>query len=390
MAIKYVQVLNSFVSTEGSDGIMTNYIYYSVLVVNTDGTRYITEGQLGSILHLLPYVRTPQDDLMELRETVSSLRNEINETIDRKINYVIDSLYPIPNVLEMNETEALAGIREAGLIPVLDISYPESTPANGIVKGYVRNPDSFKKVNLKIIHNVPEVVGLQEEEAVRILTEAGFKYEIIRKIVSGKENGTVLSCTRNSETILQVMLEVCSAIPETMGMPVERALRVLKEAGYQAETRNKVNTACAPGTVTKWENTTGRNILLYVSIPEKYEAKYVNVEWTTMSDSAGDTYGAIADYDNRENLLKVHLSYTVGCKSKRQIIKTNVVKSSELSMKDSSEIVMEPNKKGQMTLTLKSSVPFESLPSNFSVEMDTQFGLMKKREKVVLQFSLDW
>lgn len=39
--IAYATILNSFVSTEGSNGFMTNYIYYSVLVTNTDGTREI-------------------------------------------------------------------------------------------------------------------------------------------------------------------------------------------------------------------------------------------------------------------------------------------------------------------------------------------------------------
>ena len=66
MAIKYTQVLNSFVSTEGSNGIMTNYIYYSVLVVNTDGSSEIVEGKSHQISHLLRYVRTPVDEQMEL------------------------------------------------------------------------------------------------------------------------------------------------------------------------------------------------------------------------------------------------------------------------------------------------------------------------------------
>ena len=44
MAIKYVNVVNSFVSTEGSNGFMTNYVYYTLLVVNTDGTSQIVEG----------------------------------------------------------------------------------------------------------------------------------------------------------------------------------------------------------------------------------------------------------------------------------------------------------------------------------------------------------
>ena len=125
MAIKYTQVLNSFVSTEGSGGIMTNYIYYSVLVVYTDGTSEIVEGSNKNIAHLLRYVRTPVDELMELKETVKELRKDINDIVDQKMKYVIDTLCMIPDIQDKNEVEALKLLTDAGLIPVLDYTYAE-------------------------------------------------------------------------------------------------------------------------------------------------------------------------------------------------------------------------------------------------------------------------
>ena len=56
MEIEYAQLINSFVSTEGQDGIMTNYIYYSVLVVFKNGTpvnRSVGFIQKAQILSLL-------------------------------------------------------------------------------------------------------------------------------------------------------------------------------------------------------------------------------------------------------------------------------------------------------------------------------------------------
>ena len=70
MAIKYTQLINSFVSTEGSGGFMTNYGYYTFLVFHTDGSVRIAEGKYSDIAHLLPYIRTPMDDIAELKETI--------------------------------------------------------------------------------------------------------------------------------------------------------------------------------------------------------------------------------------------------------------------------------------------------------------------------------
>ena len=178
MAIKYVQVLNSFVSTEGSAGIMTNYIYYSLLVVNTDGSTEIVEGRSHQISWLLPYVRTPMDEIAELKETVRNLRRDINEIADQKAKYLVDSLFPIPDILNKNEVEAIELLEKAGLEPVLLNRYPETTPKNGIVRVFARNAENFKKVDVKIIHDLPAVTGLRMEDALKQLTAAGFQAEI--------------------------------------------------------------------------------------------------------------------------------------------------------------------------------------------------------------------
>ncbi len=390
MAISYVQILNSFVSTEGSDGIMTNYVYYSLLVVNSDGSKNIVEGKLHEIVYLLPFVRTPQDDLIELRETVKGLRQDPSEMVDQKMQYVVDSLYPIPDVQDLDEKEAKRKITEAGLIPEPELTYPEHVPERGIVRAYSRNAYNFKKVNLRIIHDLPAVVGLMEEEAEARLREEGFSYRINRRVVSGQQNGIILECVRTDETQMTVDLVVCSAIPETVGMPDERAVRVLEEAGYMPRIK-KVVSARTPKTVVAWRNTFGKEIELDVSIPEIYEAKYVDVEWTNMQDSSGDTYGAVASFNNNTKELTFRLSYTVCSKSKHQITNAIPVKMGNISILDyNKDQFMEPNTKGNLPIRLKTGMTFEALPSNYTIEMETTYGLLRKKDTVTLKFAVDW
>ncbi len=70
-AIKYTSIINSFVSTEGYAGVMTNYIYYSLLVVYMDGTASIVEGKASDIQRYLFYLRTPQDEIEKLSQQIS-------------------------------------------------------------------------------------------------------------------------------------------------------------------------------------------------------------------------------------------------------------------------------------------------------------------------------
>ncbi len=391
MAIKYTQVLNSFVSTEGSNGIMTNYIYYSVLVVNADGTSEIVEGKSHQISHLLRYARTPVDELIELKDTVKGLRQDINDIVDQKMKYVVDSLFPIPDIQNKNEVEALSMLKSAGLIPVLENSYPEGTPPNGIVRMFCRNNDDFKKVNVKIIHDVPNVERQNINEALLKLKEAGFTADVTHKVVSEVENGIVLHCNRADENKLLVGLEVSSSIPETKGMACDDACKLLHDQGYEVLIEKQIN-KCTPGIVTSWSSITEKKIKLLISIPEKYEAKYVDVKWTNMQDSTGDTYGAIAEYSNRSKELLIKLSYTIGAKSKHQITGIENKASATGQKKPMMDFnrTMEPNTKGTLSITMPFDKPFEEVPNNISLSLDTQYGLMKKKDTVSLQFSIDW
>ncbi len=387
--IKYASLLDCVISTEGSDGYMTNYFYYNVLVVYEDGDRDLVTGQKNQIAYLLPYMRTPMDDMMEIKDTIKSLRQDINEIAEQKMKHVVDSLFPIPEIKNKNEVEAIELIKEAGLIPVFDIQYPESTPKNGYVKEYSRNADNFKKVNIRIIHRVPSVKAMKSEEAVAKLKEAGFCVNITHKVVSGTANGIVLNCSRPEETALSVNLEISSSIPETKGMAIDEAAQLLRNEGYDVFIAKQAD-SMDPGKVIKWESINEKKIRLYQSIPPKYESKYVDIKWSTMQDSSADTYGAIAEFDNYKQILKIKVSYTIGAKAKHQVTGITLVKGIGSRLPTVDALTMEPNTKGWINITVPLNKPFEELPANISFVLDTQYGLMRKKDPITLQFAFDW
>ena len=43
-----------------------------------------------------------------------------------------------------------------------------------------------------------------------------------------------------------------------------------------------------------------------------------------------------------------------------------------------------------MRITVPFGKPFEDLPANMSFTLDTQYGLMKKKDPITLQFAFDW
>ena len=77
--IKYTSIINSFVSQEGSNGSYINYVYYSILVVYVDGTAEIVEGKKDTITPLLSFLRTPVDELQDIKQLFTSeVRTIIN------------------------------------------------------------------------------------------------------------------------------------------------------------------------------------------------------------------------------------------------------------------------------------------------------------------------
>lgn len=386
--IKYTSLIDCAVSTEGSNGVMTNYFYYNVLVVYEDGSRELVTGKKNEIAFLLPFMRTPMDDLMDMKETVINLRQDIDNIVEQKMKYVIDSILPIPDILNKNEVEAIEMLKEAGLTPVFEIEYPESTPKNGYIHAYSRNDSNYKKVDVQIIHKVPEVKGMKIEDALEKLKEAGFTATITHIAVSGTDNGVVINSVRLDESKLLVNLEVATSIPETTGMPVEKATKLLQAEGYRINVKEE-SSETNSGKVLRWEDAGGGKIRLIIGKLEKVTAKHVDVKWTNMQDSTADEYEAVAWYDYNLQKMNINVMYKSNAKSKHQIIETRV-KESSWKIPYTNIGAIEPNSTGTMNILVPSRDSIQDLPEKLSFTIDTQYGLTKKKDSINLQFEFEW
>ena len=329
MEIEYAQLINSFVSTEGRDGIMTNYIYYSVLVVFKNGTRQIVEDRAQNLGFLLPYIRTPQDTLRELQETVRGLREDLNELADRKIGYFVDTLFPLP-----------------------------------------------------------EVPGMKETEARKTLEQAGFTAKTEKQIVAGRENDRVLACARADEFEMKVTLTISAAIPETKGLPLEEARRLLRQQGYTVQ-EEAVPGLSDAGEVVSWQDIGENTILLKYVIPDTVVCRQTDLEWSHMQGSVGDQYAARTVYVTRARKMVITITGWTGVKTRHQICGVTAKEGYGQGELTVSPANLEPEQECEFDVTM-TNVRYEDLPGSLAFQVETQYGLMKKKESISFQLKLQW
>lgn len=208
--IKYTSIINSFVSQEGMMGNYTNYIYYSILVAYSDGTRTIVEGKSNQIAPFLRFLRTPVDELQDIKQLLLSLPSDmsnINNKIDDNMNYILDSLYPIPDVRGMKLEEAIKCLEERELMPNI-VQGEEISDNKRVVSFLQRSKNNFKQVDIGIALSVPSVDGLTKDVAVEVLEKAGFQVEVTYLPSEEQEHGIVLGYSRKDNTTPLVEIKV--------------------------------------------------------------------------------------------------------------------------------------------------------------------------------------
>ena len=220
-AIHYTSIINSFVSTEGNSALKINYVYYTVLVVYTDGTRHIVEGKLDQIRSYIPFLRTPQDEIQyltacfqektqEVLKEIKSIRDAVDDIKNAEaanLNYILDTLYPIPNVNGMPSEDAVTALKEAGFEPILTNPRVASTN-DGKIHSYKRNGKNFKCVDISFEYELPQVDGLSLEDALSIIEYAGFVPNINYVQSESENDGIILHSQRNAKNISELDLDV--------------------------------------------------------------------------------------------------------------------------------------------------------------------------------------
>lgn len=230
-AIKYTSIINSFVSTEGMNGMLTNYIYYSVLVVYTDGTREIVEGSRDKIAPLLHFLHTPVDEIQDLKQSIARLSsdmNKLNNKIDVKMDYVLDTICPIPDVRGLRVDEALNLINEHGLVPNV-IKGKKVENSKGVITFQRRNDLNYKCVDIGIDPIIPSVEGLTKDVAIEALEKSGFQANVTYVKCQEHEDDIVLGYSSVEGMPNVVEVEVGSVEP---GLQQSEGINAAGEKAY--------------------------------------------------------------------------------------------------------------------------------------------------------------
>ncbi len=326
-AINYITVLNSVVSTEGSGGYMTNYIYYSLLVVYKDGSKSVLSVKDREMSIYLPFIRTPIDELQNLKaqmtdlqskvdslqSTVKSMRKEMNEQTDQKIKYFVDSLYPIPKLAGLPEEAALTALKDAGLNAVIIRHYDKSL-GSGIVYSARRNEKLFKDVDLELVYPLPDVAGTMKSEAVALLEAGQFHVEIVETGSLEEGDNRVLKCEWKDPRKQTVTLHVAKRVPQVIGLDKDEAVRRLKEAGFNVFLQRVEGTQSQDNLISDY--------CLMEEPPLSVMLRYSSVDsviplQTVCSDQLADMMDAVKKHnvdsfltpEEREDLIK-ELSFT--------------------------------------------------------------------------------
>ena len=460
MAIQYITILNSFVSTEGSNGFMTNYIYYSLMAVMTDGKREVLSVKDSQMGMYLPFIRTPIDELQalegqvkELKSTVKAMREEINELTDQKMSYVVESLYPIPDLTRLQEEDAVKKLEDAGLTPCLSRTYSADLPRSGIVYSYNRNPSLFKVVDVELIYPLPDVCGMQKEEALALLESENFTVEVVEKSSSELLNGTVMNCVHEDERTQNLVLTVSKLIPNVIGLDRNTAVQILKDAGFQVSLKREIvqegennrvlscedaadrehalilhysayendvplkGMSCADaleyldangiqgtvvmkysdapkGSIFDWAwtglDTQDPYLTLFGSNgPQIMKTSDIQVKCQNMQGSGGDSYSATAEYDQDHKLCTIQLKYSVNPKVKHKLVSVNLADDSIRGEINSASSKGTIMEPGVSGM-LSISCSLQEEPAMLSLVLNTQYGMMSKSESIRLDLTLRW
>jgi serine/threonine-protein kinase len=175
----------------------------------------------------------------------------------------------VPTLIGLPEAQARQAITDAGLVvgtvaqqetddPAQVGTVLESTPASGAQRDEGTTVDLVVGIAPDAV-TVPDVVGLDEDEARDALTEAGFTGSInTRQEDSLEEEGTVASVTPGvgtsaapSQTITLAISSGTIDLPDVAGRPEAEARSILTQAGFSDGqiTTEQVESAEPPGTV---------------------------------------------------------------------------------------------------------------------------------------------
>lgn len=389
-SIDYITVINSYVSQEGVNGIYTNYVYYSLLVTYTNGSKEIISVNSRDLNRYASYIRTNEDSLKLLEKSVQRLEENIASLIDERVNYVVESMFHIPNVTGMNEIDAIALINEAGFVPVLINDIPEQYRKNSIIKTYNRQKNNFKVIELTNIIETPNLSDMNESEAVPLLELLGFNVIVNHMNVVGVQDGKILEIKRKNENDLNIELDVSVETQNVTGLPVDEAIEKLNKSGCTIIRKDIYSSTIPKGHVLNWKNRGDNTILLNISNGTGlYKTKSSKIKFNDLIGSPGDSLTAEATFDAAKKELRMDFYYLINSNSKHNIEKirwNGELKGVSLGNSSKFPMQLDPGTKNHFFYIFNTS----QYVQNIELVLDTSYGVLKKHEEITIAVEYEW
>ncbi len=195
----------------------------------------------------------------------------------------------VPNVIDMTMEDATAALQEIGLVANVTFEPNEEVAANIVFSqspGEGAQVQEASIVQLKVsqaldAQMLPDVVGLTQEEATRVLNEAGFRVDPVLEPSKDKDAGIVIAMTPqpNQEVNLDSPIQITVSsgpdeieVPNVTGLKTADATNALGRVGLPSPTIElEASTDVAKGLVIRTDPAAGvlvsqdRVIIMYVS-----------------------------------------------------------------------------------------------------------------------------
>jgi serine/threonine-protein kinase len=165
---------------------------------------------------------------------------------------------PIPNLVGLSESEALAEIRKAGF-ELNNIRRDFSSEPDGTVIGQTPEAGTQAPEGALItvviskgteLRKVPSVVGKSQGDARTALEAEGFKVKVAEEFSDNVDKGVVIGQSPDGNASLEVGGEVTIrvskgkdkvAVPRVIGMTEDQAITTLKDAGFEVLVEDQVS-----------------------------------------------------------------------------------------------------------------------------------------------------
>ena len=203
-SIVYAEIVGTRMAEEGQGGFTVNSTSYSVLLFYDIGNVELIEGNAKQIRPYLAYMR-PHNDTNQINMMLSRFEEQLKKDISQIVeNAVQDILFeqsnPLPTgITGKSREEAISILTDAGFRVELSPIAPDTTP--GTVIECTRKTGDHMTVVLKIKYNMPDVNGMTSENALKQLQSAGFHVVIKRDVNDSVDDNHVFKVIRDGDSL---------------------------------------------------------------------------------------------------------------------------------------------------------------------------------------------